>query len=107
MEQILEQLLAQNELIINQQRELLSAVNRLENLVEMLNFKTQRQHDELNMRLEINERATRQIDEQLALLNELRRNELKNLQPTLNRLQELEEFLRLDVATRLLDNLEG
>lgn len=107
MEQLFEQLLAQNELIIRQQRELLSAVNRLENLTAMLNFKTQRQHDELNLRIEINERSTRQIDEQLALMNELRRDELKDLQPTLNRLQELEEFLRLDVATRLLDNLEG
>lgn len=107
MEKILEQILAQNELIIRQQRELLSAVNRLENLTAMLNFRTQRQHDELNLRLEVNERSTRQIDEQLALMNELRRDELKELQPTLERLQELEEFLRLDVATRLLDNLEG
>ncbi|MBR3746494.1 MAG: hypothetical protein IKN27_05985 [Selenomonadaceae bacterium] len=107
MEQIFEQFLAQNELIISQQRELLAAVNRLENLLEMLNFKTQRQHDELNLRLEINERSTRQIDEQLALMNELRRDELKDLQPTLNRLQELEEFLRLEIATRLLDKLEG
>ncbi|MBR4383848.1 MAG: hypothetical protein IKP64_09855 [Selenomonadaceae bacterium] len=107
MEQIFEQFLAQNELIISQQRELLAAVNRLENLLEMLNFKTQRQHDELNLRLEINERSTRQIDEQLALMNELRRDELKDLQTTLNRLQELEEFLRLEIATRLLDKLEG
>lgn len=106
MEKLLEQILSQQELILKQQQEILSAVNRLENSANMMNFKMQRQYDELNSRLEINERSTRQIDEQLALANELRRDELKDLQPTLKQLQELEEFLRLDMATRLLSTLE-
>ncbi len=106
MEKLLEQILSQQELILKQQQEILSAVNRLENSANMMNFKMQRQYDELNSRLEINERSTRQIDEQLALANELRRDELKDLQPTLKQLQELEEFLRLDMATHLLSTLE-
>ena len=91
---------------MRQQREIISAISRLEDKFDMINFKTERQYDEINSRLEINERSTRQIDEQLALANALRHDELKDLRPTLKRLQELEEFLRLDVATRLLDSLE-
>ena len=96
----------QQELILRQQQEILVTLNKLKNALELMNFKTERQFNELNSRLEINERSTRQIDEQLALANAMRRDELKDLQPTLKRLRELEEFLRLDVATRLLDSLE-
>ena len=96
----------QQELILRQQQEILVTLNELKNALELMNFKTERQFNELNSRLEINERSTRQIDEQLALANAMRRDELKDLQPTLKRLRELEEFLRLDVATRLLDSLE-
>lgn len=103
----MEKLLEQQELILRQQQEILAALHRLENLFDMLNFKAQRHYDELNSRLEINERATRQIDEQLALANEMRRNELSDLKPTLEQLKSLEEFLRLDIATRLLNTLEG
>ena len=94
-------------MILRQQREILSTLSRLEDKLEMINFKVERQNDEINSRLEINERSTRQIDEQLALANDLRRNELSELKPTLEQLKWLEEFLRLDVATRLIDNLEG
>ena len=96
----------QQELILRQQQEILVTLNELKNALELMNFKTERQFNELNSRLEINERSTRQIEEQLALANAMRRDELKDLQPTLKRLRELEEFLRLDVATRLLDSLE-
>ena len=96
----------QQELILRQQQEILVTLNELKNALELMNFKTERQFNELNSRLEINERSTRQIDEQLALANAMRHDELKDLQPTLKRLRELEEFLRLDVATRLLDSLE-
>ena len=103
----MEKLFEQQEQILRQQQEILSAINRLENMLEMLNFKAQRQYDELNSRLELNERSVRQIDEQIALSNELRRNESLDIKPTLERLEKLEEFLRLDVATRLMENLEG
>ena len=103
----MEKILEQQELILRQQREILSTLSRLEDKLEMINFKVERQNDEINSRLEINERSTRQIDEQLALANDLRRNELSELKPTLEQLKWLEEFLRLDVATRLIDNLEG
>ena len=103
----MEKLLEQQELILRQQQEILSTINRLEEKLDMINFKMQRQNDEINSRLEINERSTRQIDEQLALANELRRNESAELKPTLEQLKLLEEFLRLDVATRLINNLEG
>ena len=103
----MEKLLEQQELILRQQQEILSTISRLEEKLDMINFKVQRQHDEINSRLEINERSTRQIDEQLALANELRRNESTELKPTLEQLKLLEEFLRLDVATRLINNLEG
>ena len=103
----MEKLLEQQELILRQQQEILSTINRLEEKLDMINFKMQRQNDEINSRLEINERSTRQIDEQLALANELRRNESAELKPTIEQLKLLEEFLRLDVATRLINNLEG
>lgn len=103
----MEKSLEQQELILQQQQEILLTLHKLQDALELMNFKVERQYDELNSRLEINERSTRQIDEQLALANALRRDELKDLQPTLKRLQELEEFLRLDMATRLLDDLEG
>lgn len=103
----MEKLFEQQQQILRQQQEILAAINRLENMAEMLNFKTQRQYEELNSRLELNERSVRQIDEQIALANELRRNNLTDLKPTLERLKKLEEFLRLDVATRLMENLEG
>ena len=103
----MEKLLEQQELILRQQQEILSIISRLEEKLDMINFKVQRQHDEINSRLEINERSTRQIDKQLALANELRRNESAELKPTLEQLKLLEEFLRLDVATRLINNLEG
>lgn len=103
----MEKYLEQQEIILRQQQEILSMINRLEDKLDMLNFKVQRQNDEINLRLEINERSTRQIDEQLAIANDLRRNELSDLKPTLEQLKSLEEFLRLDVATRLINNLEG
>lgn len=103
----MEKFLEQQELILRQQQEILSIISRLEEKLDMINFKVQRQNDEINSRLEINERSTRQIDEQLALANELRRNESAELKPTLEQLKLLEEFLRLDVATRLINNLEG
>lgn len=103
----MDKIFEQQELILRQQREILVTLHKLKDTLDLMNFKVQRQYDELNSRLEINERSTRQIDEQLALANALRRDELKDLQPTLKQLQELEEFLRLDVATRLMNNLEG
>lgn len=110
-EQILRQqqeiILEQQALILRQQQEIFATLRRLENALELVNFNANQQYDELNARLEINERSTRQIDEQIALANALRRDELKDLQPTLKQLQELEEFLRLDVATRLINDLEG
>lgn len=103
----MEKILEQQEIILRQQQEILSALHKLEDAIDLLNFKLQRQHDEINSRLEINERSTRQIDEQIALANNLRQNELSNLKPTLESLKSLEEFLRLDIATRLMNNLEG
>ena len=103
----MEKFFQQQEMILRQQQEILSALHKLEDALDLLNFKLQRQHDEINSRLEINERSTRQIDEQIALANNLRQNELSNLKPTLERLKSLEEFLRLDIATRLMNNLEG
>ena len=107
MEKILEQQKIMLWQILEQQQEILSALYKLESAMDLLNFKLQRQHDEINSRLEINERSMRQIDEQLALANNLRQNELSELKPTLEQLKLLEEFLRLDVATRLINNLEG
>ncbi len=103
----MEKILEQQEIILRQQQEILSALHKLEDAIDLLNFKLQRQHDEINSRLEINERSTRQIDEQIALANNLRQNELSNLKPTLESLKSLEEFLRLEIATRLMNNLEG
>ena len=88
----MEKYLEQQEIILRQQQEILSMINRLEDKLDMLNFKVQRQNDEINLRLEINERSTRQIDEQLAIANDLRRNELSDLKPTLEQLKSLEEF---------------
>lgn len=103
----MEKILEQQEIILRQQQEILSSLHKLEDAIDLLNFKLQRQHDEINSRLEINERSTRQIDEQIALANNLRQNELSDLKPTLESLKSLEEFLRLDIATRLMNNLEG
>ena len=103
----MEKFLEQQETILRQQQEILSTLHKLEDALDLLNFKLQRQHDEINSRLEINERSTRQIDAQLALANSLRQNELSDLKPTLEQLKSLEEFLRLDIATRLMNNLEG
>lgn len=103
----MEKLLEQQEWILRQQQEILSIISRLEEKFDMINFKVERQNNKINARLEINERSTRQIDEQLALANELRRNDLAELKPILEQLKLLEEFLRLDVATRLINNLEG
>ncbi len=103
----MEKILEQQEMILRQQQEILSSLHKLEDAIDLLNFKLQRQHDEINSRLEINERSTRQIDEQIALANNLRQNELSDLKPTLESLKSLEEFLRLDIATRLMNNLEG
>ena len=102
----MEKIFEQQELILRQQQEILATLHKLQDALELMNFKTERQFGELNSRLEINERSTRQIDKQLALANELRRDELKDLRPTLKRLEDLEEFLRLDAAIHLLDALE-
>ena len=103
----MEKILAQQEMILQQQQEILSTLSRLEDKLDMINFKVERQHDEINSRLEINERSTRQIDAQLALTNSLRQNESADLKPIFEQLKSLEEFLRLDIATRLMNNLEG
>lgn len=103
----MEKVLAQQENILRQQQEILSTLHKLEGLLDMMNFKMNQQWEALNSRLEINERSVRQIDEQIALSNEFRRNELSGLKLTLEQLKMLEEFLRLDVATRLMNNLEG
>ena len=84
----MEKILEQQAQILRQQSEIIAWLRALK--------------EELNTRLEINERSIRQIDEQLALANELRRNELDELKPILERLELLEEFLRLDVATHLI-----
>lgn len=103
----MDKFLEQQTQILRQQQEILTTLHKLEEAFELMNFKAERQYDELNSRLEINERSTRQIDEQLALANALRRDELAELRPMLERVELLEEFLRLDVATRLMNNLEG
>ena len=103
MEDILKNFLDQQEKILKQQAEIFASIRRIEEFQDMLNFKVQRQYDELNARLEINERSTRQIDEQLAILNTRRENELADLKVTLEKLKSLEEFLKVDIATRLLD----
>ena len=103
----MDKILEQQEHILRQQQEILATLHRLEDALELMNFKANRQYDELNSRLEINERSTRQIDEQLALANALRRDELSELKPMLERAESLEEFWRLDVATRLMNDLEG
>ena len=103
----MEKILAQQEMILQQQQEILSTLSRLEDKLDMINFKVERQHDEINSRLEINERSTRQIDAQLAITNSLRQNESADLKPIFEQLKSLEEFLRLDIATRLMNNLEG
>lgn len=103
----MEKILEQQTLILKQQQEILTTLHKLEDKLEMMNFKANRQYEELNSRLEINERSTRQIDEQLALANSLRRDALAELRPTFKNVELLEEFLRLDVATRLMHELEG
>ena len=107
MEDILKNFLDQQEKILKQQAEIFASIRRIEEFQDMLNFKVQRQYDELNARLEINERSTRQIDEQLAILNTRRENELADLKVTLEKLKSLEEFLRVDIATRLIDKAVG
>ena len=103
MEDILKKILERQEEILKRQNEILSLIGRLEDGQNLLNFKTQKQFDELNLRLEINERSTRQIDEQIAISNTRRENELSDLKSTLEKLKTIEEFLRLDIATRLID----
>ena len=107
MEDILKNFLDQQEKILKQQAEIFASIRRIEEFQDMLNFKVQRQYDELNARLEINERSTRQIDEQLAILNTRRENELADLKVTLEKLKSLEEFLKVDIATRLIDKAVG
>lgn len=103
----MDKILEQQELILRQQQEILATLQKLTDVLELMNLNSKRQYDELNSRMEINERSTRQIDEQLALSNELRRNELAELRPMFEHYELLEEFLRLDVATRLMNTLEG
>ena len=103
MEDILKKILWQQEEILKRQSEILSLIGKLEDGQNLLNFKAQMQYDELNSRLEINERSTRQIDEQIAISNTRRDYELSDLKSTLEKLNTLEEFLRLDIATRLID----
>ena len=93
--------------IFEQQKEIFAMMKHLEESQNVLNFVTQRQNEEINARLEINERASRQIDEQIAISNALRDDELKNLKPVLKQLESLEEFLKLDIAVRLMDKVEG
>ena len=102
----MDKILEQQELILRQQQEILATLQKLTDVLELMNLNSKRQYDELNSRMEINERSTRQIDEQLALSNELRRNELAELRPMFEHAELLEEFLRLDVATRLMNTLE-
>ena len=103
MEDILKKILWQQEEILKRQSEILSLIGKLEDGQNLLNLKAQMQYDELNSRLEINERSTRQIDEQIAISNTRRDYELSDLKSTLEKLNTLEEFLRLDIATRLID----
>ena len=107
MEDILKQILERQEEILNRQSKILALIGRLEDGQNLLNFKAQRQYDELNARLEINERAIRQIDEQLAISNSRRYDELAELKSLPEKLTALEEFLRLDIATRLIDKAEA
>ena len=107
MEDILKKILERQEEILKRQNEILSLIGRLEDGQNLLNFKTQKQFDELNLRLEINERSTRQIDEQIAISNAKRENELTALKPALENLNLLESFLKVDIATRLMDKVEG
>ena len=93
--------------IFEQQKEIFAMMKHLEESQNVLNFVTQRQNEEINARLEINERASRQIDEQIAISNALRIDDLKNLKPVLKQLESLEEFLKLDIAVRLMDKMEG
>ena len=103
MKDILKKILERQEEILKRQSEILSLIGRLEDGQNLLNFKTQKQFDELNLRLEINERSTRQIDEQIAISNTRRDYELSDLKYTLEKLKTFEEFLRLDIATRLMN----
>lgn len=107
MENELKKILEQQEFIINQQKEIFATLRRLEETQNLIQFKLQRQHDEINSRLEINERSTKQIDEQIAISNANRENELTNLKPALKNLNLLESFLKVDIATRLMDKVEG
>ena len=59
--------------------ELLKTIAELKIIVDTLDFRLQRQCDEINSRFELNERALRQVDEQIALTNELRRNEMSEV----------------------------
>ena len=107
MENELKKILEQQEFIINQQKEIFATLRRLEETQNLIQFKLQRQHDEINSRLEINERSTKQIDEQIAISNAKRENELTALKPALENLNLLESFLKVDIATRLMDKVEG
>ena len=103
MKDILKKILWQQEEILKRQSEILSLIGKLEDGQNLLNLKAQMQYDELNSRLEINERSTRQIDEQIAISNTRRDYELSDLKSTLEKLKTIEEFLRLDIETRLID----
>ena len=107
MEDKLNKILEQQQIIISQQEKIFESVKRLEENHEILNFVTKRQNEELNARLEINERALRQIDEQIAISNSFRENELNVIKTFLEEEKSLEEFLKLELVARLMDNVEG
>ena len=89
MEDELKKILEQQTFIINQQKEIFATLRRREESQNLIKFKLQRQHEEINSRLEINERSARQIDEQIAISNAKRENELTALKPALENLRSL------------------
>lgn len=78
--------------ILEQQKNILAILHKLNDALELMNGKAERQYNELTARLEINERSTRQIDEQLALSNTLRQNDLAELKTILERVEMPEEM---------------
>ena len=107
MEEDIKTILKQQDIIITQQQEIISSMRRIDEMVERLQFDTQRHHNKTDSRMELIERSTKQIDEQLALLNIKRNDELTELKPTLERLQVLEELMRLNIVNQMMTSVEN
>jgi len=104
--------------------ELLKTIAELKIIVDTLDFRLQRQCDEINSRFELNERALRQVDEQIALANELRRNEMSEVKSSVvaltkkisalsdeyqrnaDELSAVGELLRLTAANQIMNLVE-